>query len=200
VFSVWCLVQNTKHKAQSTKHKTQNTKHKTQMKKVIVANIERCMGCHSCELACAVAHSVAKDLTAMVRAGEKPGTRIYMEAYEGTAIPIHCNHCEEAACLLACPSGAIYREEERGPVMVDTSRCIGCRMCVQACPFGVITLDSKGKGVLKCDLCMERLAEGQEPACENACPTKVVVYQSEEDANRDKRRETAKRMVLAQMD
>lgn len=170
------------------------------MKKVIVAHIERCMGCHSCELACAVAHSVAKDLNMMVRAGETPGTRIYMEAYEGIAIPIHCNHCEEAACLLACPTGAIYREEERGPVRVDSSRCIGCRMCVQACPFGVITVDSQGKSVLKCDLCVERLAEGQEPACVAACPTKVVVFGSEEEITRAKRRETAVRMALAQQE
>ncbi len=170
------------------------------MKKVIVAHIERCMGCHSCELACAVAHSVSKDLNTMVRVGEKPGIRIYMEAYEGIAIPIHCNHCEEAACLLACPTGAIHRKEERGPVMVDTSRCIGCRMCVQACPFGVITLDSNGKGVLKCDLCMERLAEGQEPACVAACPTKVVIFGSEEETNREKRRKVAEKLVSAQQE
>jgi carbon-monoxide dehydrogenase iron sulfur subunit len=168
------------------------------MKKVIVAHIERCMGCHSCELACAIAHSVSKDLNTIVRVGEKPGTRIYMEAYQGLAIPVHCNHCEEAACLLACPTGAIHREEERGPVMIDTSRCIGCRMCVQACPFGVMTMDSNGKGALKCDLCTERLAEGQEPACVAACPTKVVVFGSEEDVNREKRRETAAKMALAQ--
>jgi Fe-S-cluster-containing dehydrogenase component len=71
-------------------------------------------------------------------------------------------------------------------------------MCVQACPFGVITLDSNGKGVLKCDLCVERLAEGQEPACVMACPTKVLVFGDEEEVNRAKRRETAERMVLAQ--
>jgi carbon-monoxide dehydrogenase iron sulfur subunit len=168
------------------------------MKKVIVAHIERCMGCHSCEIACAMAHSIMRDLNDMVLIGEKPGVRIYMETYEGRAIPIHCNHCEEAACLLACPTGAIYRKEERGPVFVDTTRCIGCRMCVQACPFGVITLDSNGKGVLKCDLCVERLAEGQEPACVMACPTKVLVFGDEEEVNRAKRRETAERMVLAQ--
>jgi carbon-monoxide dehydrogenase iron sulfur subunit len=168
------------------------------MKKVIVAHIERCMGCHSCEIACAMAHSIMKNLNDMVRIGEKPGVRIYMEAYEGKAIPIHCNHCEEAACLLACPTGAIHRKEERGPVFVDTTRCIGCRMCVQACPFGVITLDSNGKGALKCDLCVERLAEGQEPACVMACPTKVLVFGDEEEVNRAKRRETAARMALAQ--
>ncbi len=169
------------------------------MKKVIVAHIERCMGCHSCELACAVAHSVSRDVNTMVRVGEKPGSRIFMEAYEGKAIPVHCNHCEEAACLLACPTGAIHREGEKGPVFIDTSRCIGCMMCVQACPFGVMTVNSEGKGALKCDLCMERLAEGQEePACVMACPTKVVVFGSEESASRAKRREAAVRLALAQ--
>jgi Fe-S-cluster-containing dehydrogenase component len=61
-----------------------------------------------------------------------------------------------------------------------------------------MTVNSEGKGALKCDLCMERLAEGQEPACVMACPTKVVVFGSEEEATRAKRRETAARMALAQ--
>jgi carbon-monoxide dehydrogenase iron sulfur subunit len=172
---------------------------KKSMKKVIVANIEHCMGCHSCELACAVAHSVTKDLNMMVRVGEKPGVRIYLEAYKGLPIPIHCNHCEDAACLLACPTGAIHREDEKGPVMVDTSKCIGCRMCVQACPFGVITMNANGKGVLKCDLCTERLKEGQEPACVMACPTKVLVFGDEEEVNRSKRHKIAEKLGAAQL-
>src|SRR4030042_2137593 len=167
------------------------------MKKVIVANIERCMGCHSCELACSVAHSVSKNPNVVIRVGEKPGTRIFMETYVGRAIPIHCNHCEEAACLLACPTGAIYREGEREPVLIDPSRCIGCMMCVQACPFGVMTINSDGKGALKCDLCIERLDDGLEPACVYACPTKVVVFGSEEETTREKRRKTAERLGLA---
>ena len=158
------------------------------------------MGCHSCEFACAVAHSATKDPYAIIRVGERPGSRVFVEAYRGKAIPVHCNHCEEAACVLACPTGAVHRKEEKGPVLVDVTRCIGCRMCVQACPFGVMTLSSDGKGALKCDLCTERLAEGIEPACVMACPTKAVVFSSEEEANRAKRRKAAYMIVSAQQE
>ena len=167
------------------------------MRKVIFIDIEKCMGCKSCEFACAVEHSKTKDMYAIIRAGEKPGSRITVESYGRKAIPVNCNHCEEAACLLACPTGAIYRKEEGGPVLVDHTRCIGCHMCVQACPFGVITVRADGKGVLKCDLCIERLAEGREPACIAACPTHALVFLEEEEANRKKRRKTARQMAKA---
>ena len=162
------------------------------MQKTLVLNVARCVGCHSCEFSCAVAHARAQDPNAILRAGERPGYRVFIEAYKGQAIPIHCNHCEEAACLLACPTGAIYRKAEKGPVLLDLTRCIGCRMCVQACPFGVMTLNSDGKGVRKCDLCVERLAAGQEPACVTACPTKAVIFASEAEATRGKRGQTAR--------
>lgn len=159
-----------------------------------------CLGCRSCELACALAHSMTKDLLSVVRSGEKPEHRINVEAYGRKAVPVHCNHCENAPCMLACPTGAIHREGETGPVLVDNVRCIGCKMCVQACPFGVLTMSASGKGVLKCDLCVERLAEGQDPACVAACPTKALTFGEAEDANRAKRRKAAERMVLAQQE
>ena len=167
------------------------------MKKMLVVNVEKCLGCKSCELACAVAHSSMKELNSLVGSEERPGYRVHVEAYERMAVPVHCNHCDDAPCVSACPTGAIHREEEEGPVLLDIMRCIGCKMCVQACPFGVITMRLDGKGVLKCDLCVERLAEGQEPACVTACPTNSLVFGDEEQVNRSKRRKTAERMVSA---
>ena len=164
----------------------------------VLVDPSQCMGCRSCEIACAVAHSESKDLLRAVCSGEKPGYRINVEAYGRMAVPVHCKHCEEAACVLACPTGAVHREGPNGPVLFDEARCIGCKMCVQACPFGVITVSPDGKGVLKCDLCVERLARGQEPACVYACPTGALVFGVEEEVSRAKRRKTAKQMVLAQ--
>jgi len=168
------------------------------MPRYVEVIITRCMGCKSCEIACAVAHSSSKDLQTLIRDGEKPGYRINVEAYGRNAVPINCRHCEEAACILACPTGAVHRDAPGEPVTVDQERCIGCRMCVQACPFGVITVNPGGKGVLKCDLCIERLAAGQEPACVAACPTKALVFVEEQEVTREKRKKTAMQLVIAQ--
>ena len=167
------------------------------MGKYIAVEIERCMGCKSCEIACAVEHSSSKDIQSIVKDGEKPGSRVNVEAYGLKAVPVNCNHCDEPACLVACPTGAIYREQDGGPVLFDNERCIGCKMCVQACPFGVITVRSDGRGVLKCDLCIERLADGREPACVTACPTKALRFIEEKESNKMKRLKAAAQMVMA---
>jgi carbon-monoxide dehydrogenase iron sulfur subunit len=166
------------------------------MSKVIVINIERCMGCHSCELACAVAHSASRDMKQAIQNNEKPGSRITVEAYENKAIPIHCYHCEVATCMMVCPSGAIHRKSEREPVLLDTEKCIGCKMCIQACPVGMIILNPEGKGVLKCDLCVERLDEGLQPACVYACPSKALLFVEDSEINRLKRKKVARALVL----
>ena len=165
---------------------------------MIIINVGKCLGCKSCELACAIAHSSLKDLNSLSGFAEKPGYRIHVVAYEHKAVPVHCNHCDDAPCMLACPTGAIYREGEKGPVLLDNARCIGCKMCVQACPFGVITIKLDGKGVLKCDLCIERLNEGQDPACVVACPTNALIFSDEKQVNYAKRLKTAGLLVSAQ--
>ena len=168
------------------------------MEKRLTVHIERCVGCHTCEFVCAIAHSDSKNPETIIMSGERPGYRVFVESYANRAIPVHCSHCEKAACMLACPTHAIHREEEGGPVLFDVARCIGCRMCVHACPFGVLTVNSRGKGVLKCDLCVERLAEGLEPACVAACPTKAVTFETEEDSTRTRRRKSAAMVLAAQ--
>lgn len=156
------------------------------------------MGCHSCEIACAVAHGSTEDIVSLIMNGEKPGHRIYVESFQDRAVPVPCNHCEEAACALACPTGACHRESEGAPVIVDNDKCIGCKMCVQACPFGMMAVDAEGKGVFKCDLCIHRQAEGKQPACVDACPTHALSFEEEQVVNRSKRRQVALRMVKAQ--
>jgi len=133
----------------------------------------------------------------MVLSGERPGYRINVEAVAGRPVPVNCQHCEEAACVLACPTGAVKRLSPGAPVLVDRERCIGCTMCVQACPFGMMTMGPDGKGALKCDLCIRRLAEHLEPACVSACPTGALRFEEEQTSNRTKRQLTAERMAAA---
>lgn len=187
------------------------------MSKKIVCAIERCMGCHTCELACAVAHSAAarellKDgaaamdpaigaaglAIAIAAAGERPGYRIHVEHYGPKAIPLSCQHCEEAACALACPTGAVRRLAPGKPVLVEEAKCIGCSMCVQACPFGVMAMRPNGKAAFKCDLCVHRLAKGFLPACLASCPTRALSLEEGEKESKDKRRAAVRRLAEAQ--
>ena len=168
------------------------------MSKHITVAIERCVGCHTCELACAMAHSESGDLQQMAISGERPGYRINVEYYKGRPVPVNCQHCEEPACVYACPTGAVSRLAQGKPVLVDDEKCIGCSMCVQACPFGMMTMKASGSSAMKCDLCIKRLAAGKKPACVDSCPTAALMFDDEEDQNRDKRQSAAGRFVEAQ--
>ena len=168
------------------------------MEKRITPKIDRCMGCHTCELACIEAHSRAGNLIEAARNGEKPGARLSVQYYNEKSVPIHCSHCEKAACMMVCPSGAITRKGANEPVLVDEDQCIGCLMCLTACPFGMIVLNPDGNGVLKCDMCMDRLAQGAEPACVAACPTKALLYSKEDEINKQKRQKVASCLVNAE--
>jgi carbon-monoxide dehydrogenase iron sulfur subunit len=169
------------------------------MSRHITVTIDKCMGCHTCEVACAIEHSQARDVERMMLAGEKPGYRIHVETYGPRAVPLSCQHCEEAACALACPTGAVRRLAPGKPVLVDTERCIGCGMCVQACPFGVMAMGPTGKSAFKCDLCVARLAKGLETACVSSCPTGALRLEDEERDNREKRKAAAARLAQAQV-
>ena len=165
-------------------------------RKRLVLRVERCLGCKGCEIACAVAHSKSGKLEDIMKNGEVAFYRIHVEAAGGKAIPIHCNQCEDAACVAACPTGALHRKPGETSVFTNDDRCIGCHMCVAACPFGVITVNRQGKGVLKCDLCATRLAEGKEPACVVACATRALQFVLDEEDNKTKRRKAARKLAL----
>jgi carbon-monoxide dehydrogenase iron sulfur subunit len=186
------------------------------MSKKITVKIEHCLGCHTCELSCAIAHSAAgaaptdgttadpvvagadSAVVAIAAAGEKPGYRIHVEHYGPKAIPLSCQHCEEAACVLACPTGAVRRLAPGKPVLLEEARCIGCSMCVQACPFGVMSMRPGGKVAFKCDLCVARLAKGLQPACVSSCPTRTLSLEDEPGSNKGKRLAAVERLALAQ--
>jgi len=167
------------------------------MDKMIVVDIEKCLGCHSCELACAVAHSKSKDLFKAIYEEPRSVPRIILEDYENNTVPIHCRHCEDAPCVTVCPTGAISRPTPDSPVTLDSDKCIGCHACIMVCPFGVIQINPYGKSVIKCDLCFERLENGQEPACAEACKTGAIKFVAIKDVSLGRREEYMKKYKVA---
>ncbi len=163
--------------------------------KVIVCRIERCLGCRSCEMACALEHSESQNLREAVLEDPLPQRRVTVEAAGGHGLPLQCRHCDDAPCVMVCPTGAIQRHCESGPVIIDRELCIGCKLCMVVCPFGVIGLERDGKGVIKCDQCIARQEAGEEPACVSACPTKALVFMDIEQYARQKRQATAEQLV-----
>ena len=165
--------------------------------KVIVVDVDRCLGCRSCQIACAVAHSASKTLVGALAEEPRPMPRVTVEAVEGLAVPLQCRHCEDAPCVTVCPTEAIHRASPEGPVLVDQERCIGCKYCLVACPFGVIAVSRGGKAMVKCDLCIERISAGEEPACVAACPTRALRFVDLDDHLRQRRRQAVARLLSA---
>ena len=157
------------------------------MKSLLVVHPERCESCRSCELACAVAHSQSKTLLGALQEEKPPKKRVWVEKGASFSAPLQCRHCEKAPCVNICPTAALWRRNPDSPVVLDHERCIGCRWCILACPFGVIRMDPKEGAILKCDLCAERLAKGEVPACVESCPTGAITLEEVEDVVQDKR-------------
>jgi len=138
----------------------------------------RCIDCRACMVACSVENQIEYDKTRIWVAGVGlKGT--YPELDRATMV-YHCMHCAEPDCLSACPVGA-YHKRTDGPVEYNKDKCIGCRYCMNACPFGVPHFDYD-KGVIdgafidKCTFCPQRIDVGEEPACVATCPTDALEY------------------------
>jgi len=167
------------------------------MGKTIVVNIEKCLGCRSCEIACALAHSQSEILEEAIKESPRPQKRVTVEPVGESGVPIQCRHCEDAPCIIICPTQAIHRQQDEGPVLIEQDLCIGCKFCLMVCPFGVIDMSGDGKAVIKCDLCIERTSAGKDPACVEACPTKALKLADEKELAASRRRHTAREMVLS---
>jgi anaerobic dimethyl sulfoxide reductase subunit B (iron-sulfur subunit) len=103
-------------------------------------------------------------------------------------------HCATPACKEVCPTKAIYKRPEDGLVLVDSKLCIGCKMCLMACPFGVPQFGKDGK-MQKCNFCVERLERGEQPACMNVCPTRALHAGSLDELSTLATKRAAKQLV-----
>ena len=143
----------------------------------------RCIDCRACMVACSVENNIEMDKTRIWVAGL--GVTGEYPNLNRASMVYHCMHCNEPDCLSACPVGA-YTKRSDGPVIYDASKCIGCRYCMNACPFGVPHFDYdkgliEGAFIDKCTLCPQRIDIGQEPACVATCPTVALEYGERED-------------------
>ena len=161
--------------------------------KAIIVNIEKCLACKSCEIACAVAHSRAGVLAEAIKEEPTPQKRVMVEAAEEFAVPMQCRHCEDAPCITVCPTAAIYRLKADEPVLIEQDKCIGCKFCLIVCPFGVINVSRDGKAVTKCDLCIMLTEAGREPACVESCPTGALKLCEIQEWTNQRRQKAAKK-------
>lgn len=160
--------------------------------KEIFVRTDRCMGCHTCEIACAVEHSRSKSLYGAISEQPQPKPRIFVEWVPPAGrVPVVCRHCEDAPCMHACIAGAIHRTGD-AVIMTDSDRCIGCWTCVMVCPYGVIGRHLEEHKAYRCDRCPDL----SEPACVSACPNNALIYRTASDFSKEKRR-TASREMLA---
>ena len=131
-----------------------------------------CIGCGACALACAERNALPAPEAGRTDAELSDRALTVVQSRGGRFVRKLCMHCDEPTCASVCLVGA-FRKTASGPVVYDESRCIGCRYCMQACPFSVPRYEwgEVLPRVRKCDLCAERLASGLPPACASACPT-----------------------------
>ena len=161
----------------------------------VIVDLERCLACRSCETACAKAHAGFEDIVEAVLSEAHMTPRVRVLAAAGKAVPLQCQHCEDAPCVTVCPSGALYQDEDEGVVRAAPEKCIGCKSCVVVCPFGAVDWDDQERTVVKCDLCEDIIEEGEEPRCVTACPTGARRVVRLEDLSRQRRQEAAERTV-----
>ena len=136
-----------------------------------VIDQNRCIGCHACTVACKEEHNIAvgvnRTWVKYIEKGRYPDTRRHFAV-------LRCNHCDDAPCIEICPTVALFRRRD-GIVDFDHERCIGCKSCMQACPYDALYIDPERNTAAKCNFDASRIDMGYKPACEVVCPTQAIL-------------------------
>jgi Fe-S-cluster-containing dehydrogenase component len=151
------------------------------MPKAILVDRHKCIGCYSCIVACKLEHNLppypvhpplgnpkGPELIRVHRVGPQIRDDEIYQYFQS----VLCMHCPDAPCIEACPCSAIYKDIETGITLVDQDKCTGCKSCLDVCPYGAPQFYD-GKAYL-CDLCIHRIGEGRQAACEAACPARAI--------------------------
>jgi len=136
-----------------------------------VIDQDRCIGCHACTVACKEEHNVPigvfRTWVKYIEKGSFPDTSRHFGV-------LRCNHCDNAPCIEICPTTALFRRPD-GIVDFDASRCIGCKSCMQACPYDALYIDPETNTAAKCNFCAHRIELNLEPSCVIVCPTQAII-------------------------
>jgi Fe-S-cluster-containing hydrogenase component 2 len=151
--------------------------------RMLVVDFAACTGCRNCEMACSVFHVRACNPS-------KSAVRVVKLERERLDVPVVCQQCEDPTCASICPVEAISRDLTTGAVIVDPDLCVGCRMCIVACPFGALTFDSDLRQPIKCDLC-----GGAEPWCVRFCEPGALTCGSPAAASLTRKRAVGRHIV-----
>lgn len=166
----------------------------------MVIDLKKCIGCHTCTIACKVENGTRPgifwNLVLDQEVGNYPSVRRQF-------IPRLCMHCEDPPCVEVCPTGASYKRQD-GIVLIEERKCLGCKQCILACPYGArylnqakdgyfklglipteeVLYQSKELGVVeKCTLCVDKVEQGENPVCIRACPLKARIFGDLNDPN-----------------
>ena len=154
------------------------------MEKILVVDHAKCTGCRLCEMVCSVKHTGVSNPSR---------SRIHVIKWplEGLELPMFCQQCEDAPCVAICPQDALSRDPELDRVTLNYDLCIGCKMCVTACPFGGMGIDVVAREVIKCDLC-----DG-DPACVRFCEPGALQFVPATAANLRKKRDVGEKLAAA---